>query len=104
MPLGFPFAADGHAARAWLDDLSESEKQAFLFCVTFRTLGLSRSIVLVDEPELHLHADAHASFVQALGRLGVDNQIFVATGSLEITRVAEQVIRLGPKPSNQRVT
>lgn len=86
--------ADG--ARLTLDDLSDSEKQAFLFCATFRRIGLSHSVVLVDQPELYLHADLHLRFIQALGRLGVDNQIFYATGSLDITRTAmpNQVIQL----------
>lgn len=83
--------------RLILDDLSDSEKQAVLFVATFRRIGLSRSIVLVDQPELCLHADAQLGFVRAIEGLGVDNQIFLATGSLEITRTAaaHQLIRLG---------
>jgi hypothetical protein len=84
-------------ARLGLDDLSDSEKQAVLFVATFRRIGLSRSIVLVDQPELCLHADAQLGFVRSIEGLGIDNQIFLATGSLEITRtaVAHQLIRLG---------
>jgi hypothetical protein len=84
-------------ARLLLDDLSDSEQQAVLFVATFRRIGLSRSIVLVDQPELGLHADAQLGFVRAIEGLGVDNQLFLATGSLEITRTAaaHQVIRLG---------
>lgn len=84
-------------ARLFLDDLSDSEKQAVLFVATFRRIGLSRSIVLVDQPELCLHADAQLGFVRAVEGLGVDNQLFFATGSLEITRTAatHQLIRLG---------
>lgn len=86
-------------ARLLLDDLSESEKQAILFSATFRRIGLSRSIVLVDQPELHLHADTQLGFVRALEGLGLDNQLFLATGSLEITRTAaaHQLVRLGGK-------
>ena len=84
-------------ARLRLDDLSDSEKQAVLFVATFRRIGLSRSIVLVDQPELCLHADAQLGFVRAVEGLGVENQLFFATGSLEITRTAaaHQLIRLG---------
>jgi hypothetical protein len=84
-------------ARLGLDDLSDSEQQAVLFVATFRRIGLSRSIVLVDQPELGLHADAQLGFVRAIEGLGVDNQLFFATGSLEITRTAaaHQLIRLG---------
>lgn len=84
-------------ARLVLEELSDSEKQALLFGVTYRRIGLSRSVVLIDQPELYLHTDLQLRFVQALGRLGVDNQTFFATGSPEITRVAaaHQIIALG---------
>ncbi|MEP7126503.1 MAG: AAA family ATPase [Byssovorax sp.] len=84
-------------ARLLLDDLSDSEQQAVLFVATFRRIGLSHSIVLVDQPELGLHADAQLGFVRAVEGLGVDNQLFFATGSLEITRTAapHQLVRLG---------
>lgn len=84
-------------AKLGLDDLSDSEKQALLFVATFRRIGLSCSIVLVDQPELGLHADTQLGFVRAIEGLGVDNQCFFATGSLEITRTAaaHQIIRLG---------
>ena len=82
-----------------LDDLSDSEKQAVLFVATFRRIGLSRSIVLIDQPELYVHADAQLGFVRSIEGLGVDNQIFLATGSLEIERTAapHQLVRLGVK-------
>ncbi|MFO0756457.1 MAG: hypothetical protein U0359_08195 [Byssovorax sp.] len=94
--LRFDRAAGGHGT---LDDLSESEQQAFLIAATFTRLGLNRSLVLLDEPELHQHADAQLGFVRALGRLGQNNQLFLATGSLEILRTAapHEVVRLGPK-------
>lgn len=84
--------------RLALDELSDSEKQAFLFAVTFRRIGLSRSIVLLDQPELYLHADAQLRFTRALAGLGADNQIFFATGSSEVTRTAasHEIIKLGP--------
>jgi hypothetical protein len=93
--LGFD-RADG--ARLTLDDLSDSEQQAFLFATVFRRIGLSRSIVLVDLPELHLPPEAHAGFVRALGLFGADNQLFVATGSPDVLRsvAPHQVVRLAP--------
>jgi hypothetical protein len=89
--------ADG--AELGLDDLAESERQALLFCATFRWLGLSHSVVLIDEPELHQHADAQSHFVRALGDMGVDNQLFLATGSIELTQAAtDPVIRIEARP------
>lgn len=85
------------AGRAYrVDQLSEHEKQAFLFAGTFVRHGVHGSLVLVDTPELHFGgADARA-FVTALARLGSDNQLVVATGSQEVLAgvPAAQVIRL----------
>ena len=86
-------------ANVELADLSESEQQALLFSVVFDRLGLSRSIVLIDTPELFLPPDEHASFLRTLAGLGADNQIFAATSSpalLEMVSPA-QIIRLGTK-------
>lgn len=71
-----------------LADLSESEKQGVLFALAFSQLGLSRSLVLIDEPELHIHASDRARFLHALVALGTDNQILAATGSSDLTAVA----------------
>ena len=70
----------------------------FLFSATFRHIGLSRSVVLIDEPELHLHPDVQARFLWGLGRLGIDNQLFFATSSPEITRTAapHEIVNLAP--------
>jgi len=75
-------------ARVELGDLSESEQQAVLFALTFRHLGLAGSIVLIDEPELHIHAAHRVRFLQELVTLGRDNQVIAATGSAEIVAAA----------------
>lgn len=77
-------------------DLSESQKQAVLLAGTVLRLGLNRSIVLVDEPELHVHPADQARFFAALTTAGDDNQWIVATCSSEIMKTArrEQVIAL----------
>lgn len=71
-----------------LDELSDSERQRVLFALAFRYLGLAGSLVLIDEPELHLHAMSHAEMLHALIGLGHDNQIIVATGSAALLRAA----------------
>jgi hypothetical protein len=71
-----------------LDDLSDSERQRVLFALAFRYLGLAGSLVLIDEPELHLHAMSHADMLHALVGLGQDNQLIVATGSAALLRAA----------------
>jgi hypothetical protein len=69
-----------------LDELSAGEKQGVLFALTFRRLGLNHSIVLIDEPELHIHPRQQAAFLLLLAALGSDNQIIAATSSPELAR------------------
>jgi hypothetical protein len=80
-----------------IEDLSASEQQAVIFAATSQFIGLSRSVLLVDAPELHLESGAVLPFVAGLGHLGDDNQLVVATGSRELVREtrAQAVIRLG---------
>jgi hypothetical protein len=85
-----------------LEELSASEQQGALFALTFQRLGLDHSIVLIDEPELHIPAADRVRFLQAVVELGRDNQILAATGSTEIRAAAlpAQVIDLSrPAPA-----
>lgn len=63
------------------EELSDSERQALLFAVTFLRSGIEGSLVLIDTPELHIPEPEVGAFVAALARLGLDNQLIVATGS-----------------------
>jgi hypothetical protein len=86
-----------------LEELSASEQQGVLFALTFLRLGLDHSIVLIDEPELHIPAADRVRFLQAVVELGRDNQILAATGSTEIRAAAlpAQVIDLSrPAPAS----
>ncbi|MEJ7730010.1 MAG: AAA family ATPase [Polyangiaceae bacterium] len=78
------------------DDLSASDRQALLFATTFVHLGLEHSIVLIDEPELHIHPARQADFLRCLSLLGADNQLIVASSSAGILRAARphQVVRI----------
>lgn len=71
-----------------IEELSAGEQQGVLFALTFHRLGLDHSIVLIDEPELHIHASRRAAFLQGLWGLGRDNQLIVATGSTELVAAA----------------
>jgi energy-coupling factor transporter ATP-binding protein EcfA2 len=85
-----------------LDELSESERQGVLFALAFPHFGLAGSLVLIDEPELHVHAAHRARFLHALVGLGRDNQIIAATGAAELVVAASpgQVIDLSrPAPT-----
>jgi hypothetical protein len=88
-----------NGAELELADLSEAEQQAVLFAVTFDRIGLSRSIVLIDQPELFLPPEKHAPWLQTIAGLGEGNQIIAATTSSNILEMvsAQQILRLGPK-------
>lgn len=79
-----------------LEDLSDSEQQAVLFAAVFHRIGLSRSVVLIDTPELFFHPEEHARVLHGIARLGEDNQIIAATASAELLGGAapHQVIQL----------
>ncbi len=87
-----------------LASLSQAEHQALLFALLFETLGLQRSIVLFDTPELHIHPADQARFFQAVCRLGQDNQIIAATTSPAILASASpvHVIDLTPAQEQKR--
>ncbi len=65
-----------------LGELSASEADAFMFASTAAWVGLSRSIVLVDGPELHGLDPVRVS--SGLSSLGDDNQWIMATSSPEL--------------------
>jgi len=79
-----------------LHELSEGEQQGVLFALAFRHFGLNHSLVLIDEPELHVHAADRVRFLHALVGLGIDNQFIAATGSMELLAAASrgQVLEL----------
>jgi energy-coupling factor transporter ATP-binding protein EcfA2 len=87
-----------------LDELSDSEQQGVLFALAFRYFALDGSVVLIDEPELHLHAAVRARFLDAVAALGLGNQLLVATGSTELLRAADRgcVIELSPPVAASR--
>jgi hypothetical protein len=76
--------------------LSDSQKQALLLAGTMVRIGLSQSIILLDEPELHTHVADQAKLIETLATIGNDNQWIVATGSSEIMKAArrDQMIAL----------
>lgn len=86
--------------RVELMDLADSELQGFLFACAFTWLGLNRSLILIDTPELHIHPGDHARFFQAICDLGRDNQIIAATSSPAVLASVspDQIIDLARPP------
>ncbi len=93
----FPRCFVGPRGARTLRELSSSETDAVILAATAVMLGLSRSVVFIDSPELF----ADPSFVPALAEgllaLGQDVQVIAATRSPELLRTAaaNQVITLG---------
>lgn len=79
------------------DALSSSEADAVIIAATAALIGLGHSMVFLDRPELHVSPDRLAAWVGRLGRLGADNQWFVATSeeSLGATVDRSQHVALG---------
>ncbi len=76
------------------DGLSSGQKEmiATLFLI-WRNSQEYPSIVLIDEPELHLNAEWHVDFVDQLRKLAPVNQYILATHSEEIFRSVEESSR-----------
>jgi hypothetical protein len=84
-----------------LAEMASGEQAIFSLLYDFIRFGISRSVVLIDELELHLHPPAQQALYAALPKLGHDCQFFITTHSEFLTGVIpdEHVIRLpGGRP------
>jgi AAA domain, putative AbiEii toxin, Type IV TA system len=87
------------------DGLSSGQKEmiATLFLIWKNTHD-QPSIVLIDEPELHLNAEWHGDFVEQLRKLAPRNQYILATHSEEIFRSVDESRRAVLVPNNNGET
>ncbi len=67
-----------------INNLSSGEKEILMVFATLHRLQLRDSVLLYDEPELHLNAAIERKVVPELSKLGRGNQIWVATHSVQI--------------------
>ncbi len=76
------------------DGLSSGQKEmiATLFLI-WKNTQEQPSIVLIDEPELHLNAEWHGDFVRQLYQLAPQNQYILATHSEEMFRSVDERYR-----------
>jgi predicted ATPase len=91
----FRYQTDGDYFRVWVsDDLDPSEIELdqrsagmqYFFCFFIVFLveaqeGHKNSILLLDEPGLHIHGTAQAKLIEFLEKLSADNQILYSTHS-----------------------
>lgn len=72
------FEANGMSG-VYFSELSSSEANAVIIAATASMIGLSRSVVFLDRPELYVDPERLVSWVHALLGLGADNQWIVAS-------------------------
>jgi ABC-type transport system involved in cytochrome c biogenesis ATPase subunit len=82
------------------DGLSSGQKEIIstLFLIWVKTLKRP-SIVLIDEPELHLNAEWHKKFVRKLTDLSPQNQYIVATHSEDVASAVPSRFRAILEPA-----
>jgi hypothetical protein len=87
-PLGAPILQNGHAA--YPISHAASGEQVILEYITRMTFPtpLDRSIILIDEPEIHLHPSWVRQFYLALPNIGEANQYLLTTHSAELRQRA----------------
>lgn len=69
-------------------DLSSGEKEVFFILCFFQRHGVEDAVILIDEPELHLHPDLTRRLVRTMQRVKPHNQIWLATQSAAVIEEA----------------
>ncbi|NUO54319.1 MAG: hypothetical protein HOV80_36200 [Polyangiaceae bacterium] len=77
--------------------LGHADRMAFIFATTVTMVGLDRSVVLVDTPELHLPPHACAHMIKELMAACPTSQWLVATHDRGTIEMAEALIDLGER-------
>ena len=89
--VDFRISPNGGGESITFDGLSSGQKEIIstLFLIWYHTQDRP-SVVLIDEPELHLNAQWHRSFVNKLFELAPCNQYVVATHSTDVMDSVEE--------------
>lgn len=90
----FLFERDGRTYD--LAELSSGEQAVFPLLSEFVRLDIARSIVMIDELELHLHPPEQQELLRSLRRLGPDCQFIISTHSPYLSEIIpdEEMVRL----------
>jgi len=67
-----------------IDQLSSGEREIIAFFTYLCTQAIGKSIIIIDEPELHLHDKWQSIILYAIHKIFPDVQLFLATHSEEI--------------------
>ncbi len=81
---GFDIGFSGDRGKYFYDGLSSGQEMILFMLLQFATKRVHRSIVLIDELELHLHPLWQDRLLVSLPKLGEDNQFFITTHSTHI--------------------
>jgi predicted ATPase len=71
-----------------LDELSSGEQEALALMYFIRRINSRGGVLLVDEPELHLHPSLQASFITTAMRLSPRAQLIMVTHSAKLLSLA----------------
>lgn len=77
-----------------ISEMSSGEQAVFPLIYEFAKFSITRSVVLIDELELHLHPPQQQALLGALRKLGVDCQFLVTTHSPYLADVIPQEHKL----------
>ena len=66
------------------DELSSGEKEAFFILALFIRHSINNSIIVIDEPDLHLHPELARKLLRIMRVIQPQNQIWCATHSAEL--------------------
>ena len=83
-----------------LDQLSSGEREVIAFFTYLCTKAINNSILIIDEPELHLHSKWQSIILYSLHQIFPNSQIFLATHSNEISQSASESELFGLEKDN----
>jgi predicted ATPase len=81
---------DSAGASLKFDQLSGGEREIAFLIGQIERFGLRKGLLLVDEPELHLHHDLLRSWIAFLKSTVEDGQIWLSTHALEVVEATGQ--------------
>lgn len=81
-------------------DLSSGEKEVFFILSFFLRHDVSNAVIVIDEPELHLHPELARLLVKTMQSIKAGNQVWLATYNPEIIDEAgrDRVIYIARDP------
>jgi energy-coupling factor transporter ATP-binding protein EcfA2 len=85
-------------------DLSSGEKEVFFILSFFLRHNVNNAVIVIDEPELHLHPDLARLLIRTMQSIRPGNQIWLATHNAEIIDEAgrDRVVYVTRNPDTRK--